>query len=58
MVPNLMRALGYYPSEAEVADMLQELQAEGQGHQVCERAGLGFGLGLGKSGRVGVRSIG
>lgn len=27
-VPNLMRALGYYPSEYEVADMLAELQGE------------------------------
>jgi hypothetical protein len=34
MVPNLMRALGYYPSEAEVADMLEELQAEGRGQEV------------------------
>lgn len=30
MVPNLMRALGYYPSEAEVTDMMTELQSEAE----------------------------
>ena len=28
VVPNLMRALGYYPSESEVGDMMVELQQE------------------------------